>query len=539
MLDSRTLDPLSAWADPRAYVPIESAEAALSAIGVGLEAGCSPALVSGPAGIGKTLLLAVLAERLWRAFPRTRSVTQIAKDPRQLPGALLRVLFEVEPPRRARAVEHALLNELRAPGARRTLLLLDDAHLESDAFLAKLGQLARAAKPALALVAAGTHCEARKIAETLGAGLIISLPESLADGELALLYDALLAHPGLSPKLRERLASADRAEIVAAAKGLPTLLKRELVRRNLSRPVIVSEPLPPARPRPRAVQTPVPEPAPAPAAVTPAVEQRPAPAPVRKTRARSIRLSVGPLAALRLLLTLLALAGEGLREGFVGAVELSGSVWAGAGRALRWTRGAALRPLHAASRARVASAGAAQRTAASLAARVREHSRQTRRTGVRVHARAVESRARAGVAVRNARSRIASALHATRGAMASSMRVGGVLAALWLAIGLFPAERQPVARPAPHPAALARAEHRPNPPMPPAVKRAPTPPPIDVHVNARPWARVWIDGVDLGATPLRHALAPGRHQLAAEFPGGRRIAREIDVDAQRRFVALR
>jgi len=43
---------------------------------------------------------------------------------------------------------------------------------------------------------------------------------------------------------------------------------------------------------------------------------------------------------------------------------------------------------------------------------------------------------------------------------------------------------------------------------------------------------------DLGATPLRRALVPGTHRLAAEFPGGRRVTREIQVDARQRFVAL-
>ena len=72
-----------------------------------------------------------------------------------------------------------------------------------------------------------------------------------------------------------------------------------------------------------------------------------------------------------------------------------------------------------------------------------------------------------------------------------------------------------------------------------APSPAPEPAPsVDVQVNARPWARVRINGVDAGATPLRQRLAPGTYQLEASFPDGRTIQREIDVDGERRFVSL-
>ena len=65
------------------------------------------------------------------------------------------------------------------------------------------------------------------------------------------------------------------------------------------------------------------------------------------------------------------------------------------------------------------------------------------------------------------------------------------------------------------------------------------PAPVNVQVNARPWARVRINGVDVGATPLSQRLAPGVYQLEAEFPSGERIERKIDVGPKRRFVSLR
>ncbi|MEX2206065.1 MAG: PEGA domain-containing protein [Myxococcota bacterium] len=62
--------------------------------------------------------------------------------------------------------------------------------------------------------------------------------------------------------------------------------------------------------------------------------------------------------------------------------------------------------------------------------------------------------------------------------------------------------------------------------------------PVNVQVNARPWARVRIDGVELGATPLSHRLTPGVYRLEAEFADGKRIERKIDVRAESRFVSL-
>jgi hypothetical protein len=57
-------------------------------------------------------------------------------------------------------------------------------------------------------------------------------------------------------------------------------------------------------------------------------------------------------------------------------------------------------------------------------------------------------------------------------------------------------------------------------------------------VNARPWARVRIDGRDLGPTPLSQRLAPGVYRLEAHFPDGQTIHRNIEVSPERRFVSL-
>jgi hypothetical protein len=111
------------------------------------------------------------------------------------------------------------------------------------------------------------------------------------------------------------------------------------------------------------------------------------------------------------------------------------------------------------------------------------------------------------------------------GVLATLLAVAGVLSALG------PGAVEPVAAMAPIAPEVAAAP-------PPAVAPALPPAPIDVRVNARPWAQIWIDGVDVGPTPLRKALAPGRHRLEALFPNGDRLEREIEVTPERRRFAL-
>jgi MSHA biogenesis protein MshM len=67
-------------------------------------------------------------------------------------------------------------------------------------------------------------------------------------------------------------------------------------------------------------------------------------------------------------------------------------------------------------------------------------------------------------------------------------------------------------------------------------------PPADalaVNVNASPWARVEIDGVDVGETPLAGIpLRPGPHAFRAELPDGRIVERTVEIDADHRHVAF-
>jgi hypothetical protein len=72
----------------------------------------------------------------------------------------------------------------------------------------------------------------------------------------------------------------------------------------------------------------------------------------------------------------------------------------------------------------------------------------------------------------------------------------------------------------PHPNAL----H----PAPPAHKH------VLVMIDAHPRARIWIDGHEVGSTPLVHVhLKPGRHNFLVVFADGRRINRTLEIHHSR------
>ena len=76
---------------------------------------------------------------------------------------------------------------------------------------------------------------------------------------------------------------------------------------------------------------------------------------------------------------------------------------------------------------------------------------------------------------------------------------------------------------------------------PPAVEPPPaeTFGPLAVQINASPWANIEVDGIDLGATPLANIpLFAGAHSFRARMPDGRVIERTVEIDAERRFISF-
>ena len=95
-----------------------------------------------------------------------------------------------------------------------------------------------------------------------------------------------------------------------------------------------------------------------------------------------------------------------------------------------------------------------------------------------------------------------------------------------------PAEPARSLAPAPAPPRAAGADAR-------SRAAAPAAATLSVQVNARPWANIEVNGVDLGPTPIAGIpLLAGRHHFRARMPDGRVLERDVDVSAENRFIVF-
>jgi general secretion pathway protein A len=81
-------------------------------------------------------------------------------------------------------------------------------------------------------------------------------------------------------------------------------------------------------------------------------------------------------------------------------------------------------------------------------------------------------------------------------------------------------------------------EPKPSSPSAPLAAQVPVAP-IPVHINATPWATIEVDGVEVGETPIAGVpLAPGNHVFRARMPNGRVIERTVQIGAGTRHVTF-
>ena len=596
-----SLDPLSGHADPRLYVPLDTGERALGELAACLKQGQSPILFTGPSGAGKTLLLRVLAEREWKSFPRVRFTPLLSLPPEELSDWLLHLLFR-RPSGGSPEAEDALLEGVRSLHNNPILLLVDNIQRTPAASIRKLGELAFACRPGLAVIVAGTDDRVpNALARAFAPEATVALPDLLSDAEIETLYEAIVAHPGLSPRLRYRLAGVERDDITRAAAGSPRLLKSELVRRNEPRTAAQRGLLPVERPRLMLV----PEPAVSPVELVEPAEPRQVPRrdlPARPPRRTAAQRLARPIAIIgrasgRLLGLLIGTCAfvAGVPPALAAALSRSAALFraslmaacrsAGASVASRATElnrrrrelsssareavlavhggsmaivrsandavvcaGVGLREDARARAARVSIAintqvrhgqAAAQRGRVELSRSLQEAGGRVRRRVAGAHADAVRARNGISTAVQEAMRYggvvLASAWQgAFRVASVAAVPATALLALALFSLGDYGLGRQPSLTAA----ALAQSDvATPTTSLTPTAGTAGSQP-VNLQVNARPWARVRINGVDVGPTPLSQRLAPGTYRLEAEFPSGERIQRKIDIGQKTRFVAL-
>ena len=551
-------DPLGDSADPRRYVPVDTHERALEALDAGIRQGRSPVLLMGVGGVGKTLLLRVLAERERRCGYAAIFSPFLHLAPDDVARWLLHLLGRPLPGQAAS--DAALLAAVRLYAAPAMVVIVDEIQSAPAPSVRRLTELARACGAKFSLVVAGAPgSRLDAVLPVLEPQTTFELPDALLPGELDALCEAILSHPALEPALRE-LSRRERDALLRAACGIPAMLKNELVRRSVC--VAIGTSIPRLASAPESARAAdlwrEPEPAwptwPAEPAVdpqpelerdharwsrSPAIDEmdlavwpppRPVTAPHAAAESAAVTRARGrdPMAA----------TGAALRF----AIRQRVAAWARATRERVPLMIAALRQAPA----------RAQSTALRLGARLRPLLGHTL-----ARARTIAAEAGAAAAA-GADALTAAAAARGGGAAVRSFRVelrrlprhSLTAAAALLVIAVAPlrdAGRVEIAAVAPvsagPPAAVGAAFAATSPRTSrdaASLVALPAPSPqIRVQVNARPWARLRVDGVDAGSTPLSHLrLAAGPHDFEARFPDGRVLHRRIEIGPEQRFVSL-
>ncbi|MCC6640587.1 MAG: hypothetical protein IT386_05405, partial [Deltaproteobacteria bacterium] len=576
------LDAFGTTANPAAYVPRESTERALSALTDALGEGAPVVALSGPAGLGKTMLLRLLEPRL-RGRRTLVYLPYAALPASDVCGWALAVLGR-GPEGDSGATLASVAREVAARGAP-LVLVLDDGSAIPLATMRRLVDLTAEIPRALSLLVAVTDDEkSGAVLATLGsAARTVRLDEPLSAAESTTYVRERLARAGASDEVRRRFDPVMLDRLHRSARGIPRVLGRlagEVVRHGqegllaaeLDEPALEPEPTPkrtepspqspaavrvavlaatspapaervPQSPAKRALEEPLPVPAasvavPRPALVPPTAPAAAAPAPVSApgvvrpvlTQERVERAMPSPgdpparLSSRREPTppTVSPRAADGPRRS-IGPVQvfLAALLIGAAAIGIPMLLG------------RSPTAGEAPATKSSPPAATPVTPAPPPSPMVKAPAPAPSPAPPAPIVKAPAPAPspappapapatpvpAAPRREAEAPAVAPSSRPARDV--------VLPAASGPATKPPAEPAPVAPepapkpTETPPRTAAPPAPKPAPPAAPVSVAVNARPWATIEIDGREVGETPLAGiALAPGPHVFRARLSDG-------------------
>lgn len=568
--EPRVADPFALTADPDAYVPSPARERALEQMLAALTAGALP-LLEGPTGIGKTLLLQLLARRvgdrfvpLYLPYPAlsTEEMCGLALGllERRVGSDPLRSLLDVSA-------------DLALQG-RPLLLLIDDAASLPEETARGLASLLAQAQGSLRLALAGIEgVGLLRAGAEFGDTLVrVGLHEGIADGQLRDYVAAQLELAGAPRDLRDAFDDAALAELGRAANGNPRRLHiaaQRIAQRSrrgrgaavFAAATVVPEPEPP---EPEAVAAPpveiAPEPPPAPVvAAEPERVPEPEPEPEPEVIAAPPPAPPEPVRMLRV-------EPEPEPEPEPAPAPTSAPPPPEPSTPLgeyRYVRGRAVDSKPAAEPARepplppaqvdltlAALSQPAMPARAAAAPRRAQPARDTtrRRHPLAAVAMALLALASAamGFALATRFDREGEGLQVwTRRGVEAGER-GIAFARQWIEARLRSVEAPPppevaVPEAAPETATTPEAAPEAVAPAPPAAREPIVVPveKVEVSINATPWAEVEIDGERVGETPLGGVpLTPGPHRFVMRYPDGSVRERTIQIDAEHRTVVF-
>lgn len=221
-------------ANPAVYVPRDATEHALAALASAVEAGEPVLVLSGPAGLGKTLVLRLLEPRL--RGRRTLVYLPYAALPAQDVCAWGLAVLGRPTKGEPGAALAEVARELAARGTP-LVLVLDDGSAIPLTTLRRLADLASETSGALSLLIAVTDDEKSDavLAALSGTARSVRLAEPLTSAESTRYVTERLARAGASGEVRRRFDPVLLDRLHRAARGIPRVLNRlasEVVRRG-------------------------------------------------------------------------------------------------------------------------------------------------------------------------------------------------------------------------------------------------------------------------------------------------------------------